>query len=172
MDRRPGLSCPADRQWVEVGLIGGAAVKGCTRWSCVVEGKVATDRLPCFGAPIERPREQFYYWDYPMELQTHGASKYVNSVLLRSSAGLGWSNLSAELRSHGMSQTQVIVPQHVQLSFTLEGNDSCFVRRTGAGQCQETIATTGTFCLSPARVGDNVVTITAPIARSMHYTCP
>jgi AraC-like DNA-binding protein len=35
-----------------------------------------------------------------MKLQTHGARKYPTSVLLKSSAGLGWSTISAELRSH------------------------------------------------------------------------
>jgi AraC family transcriptional regulator len=107
-----------------------------------------------------------------MELQTHGARKYPSSALLRSSAGLGWSSLSAELRSHGISETPVIVPQHVELCFAVVGNNSCLVRRTGAGQRQETRATSGTIWLSPVGVGDNVVTITAPIARSMHLYLP
>ena len=50
-----------------------------------------------------------------MELQTHGTKKYPTSALLRSSAGLGWSTISAELRSHGVSETPVIVPQHMEL---------------------------------------------------------
>ena len=75
-----------------------------------------------------------------MELHTHGAKKYPTSALLRSSAGLGWSTISAELRSH----------------------------RTGAGQCQETIPTTGAIWLTPIGVGDNEITITAPLAKTMH----
>src|SRR5271166_5812519 len=38
-----GLCCRAERQRVRVGLIRGAAVKGCVRSPCVVEGDVAAD---------------------------------------------------------------------------------------------------------------------------------
>jgi hypothetical protein len=41
--------------------------------------------------------------------------------LLCSSAGLGWSTISAELRCHGVSETPVIVPQHVELILAVEG---------------------------------------------------
>ena len=44
-----GLSCRAERQRVEVGLIGGASVKGYVRSLCVVEGDVSTDRLSCLA---------------------------------------------------------------------------------------------------------------------------
>ena len=64
-----------------------------------------------------------------MELQTHGAKKYPASALLKSSAGLGWSALSAELRSHGVSETAVIVPQHVELCLVVRGNDNGLVKR-------------------------------------------
>ena len=45
----PGLSCCAERQRIEVGLIRGAAVKSDVGSLCVVEGDVASDRLPCFA---------------------------------------------------------------------------------------------------------------------------
>ena len=77
-----------------------------------------------------------------MELQTHGARKYPTSALLRSSAGLGWSTISAELRAHGVSETPVVVPQHVELCHAVAGNNNGLVRRSGAGQCQEFIPTT------------------------------
>jgi AraC family transcriptional regulator len=42
-----------------------------------------------------------------MELQTYGVRKYPpTSALLASSAGLGWSTISVELRSHGVSEAQ------------------------------------------------------------------
>jgi AraC family transcriptional regulator len=103
-----------------------------------------------------------------MELQTHGARKYPTSALLRSSASLGWSTISAELRSHGVSETPAIVPQHMELCLAVAGNDNGLVRRTGAGQCQETIPRTGAIWLSPIGVGDNEITITAPIPKAMH----
>src|ERR1700738_2102784 len=108
----------------------------------------------------------------PMELQTHGARKYPTSALLRSSAGLGWSTISAELRSHAVSETPVIVPQHTELCIAVIGTDNGFVRRTGAGQCQEAIPTSGAIWLSPVGVGDNEVAITAPIPKAMHLYLP
>jgi AraC family transcriptional regulator len=103
-----------------------------------------------------------------MELQTHGARKYPTSVLLRSSAGLGWSAISAELRSHGVSETPAIVPQNVELCLAVAGNDEGLVIRTGAGQRQETRPSTGAIWLSPVGVGDNVITIKAPIPTTLH----
>jgi AraC family transcriptional regulator len=107
-----------------------------------------------------------------MELQTHGARKYPTSALLRSSAGLGWSTISAELRAHGVSETPVVVPQHVELCHAVAGSNNGHVRRSGAGQCQEFIPTTGAICLAPIGVGDNTTTITAPIPKTMHLYLP
>jgi AraC family transcriptional regulator len=107
-----------------------------------------------------------------MELQTHGAKKYPTSALLRSSAGLGWSTMSAELRAHGVSESPVVVPQHVELRLAVAGNDHGLVRRSGAGQCQEFIPTTGAICLAPIGVGDNTTAITAPIPKTMHLYLP
>jgi AraC family transcriptional regulator len=107
-----------------------------------------------------------------MDLQTHGARKYPTSALLRSSAGLGWSTISAELRAHGVSETPVVVPQHVELCLAVVGNNNGLVRRSGAGQCQEFIPTTGAICLAPVGVGDNTTAITAPIPETMHLYLP
>ena len=69
-----------------------------------------------------------------MDLQTRGAKKYPHSALLKSSVGLGWSTIAAELRSHGVSSTPVIVPQHTEAILAIAGNDNGLVSRTGAGQ--------------------------------------
>jgi AraC family transcriptional regulator len=107
-----------------------------------------------------------------MELQTHGARKYPTSTLLRSSAGLGWSTISAELRSHPASETPVIVPQDVELCLAVVGNDEGLVIRTGAGQRQETRPSTGVIWLSPVGVDDDQTTIKAPIPRTLHIYLP
>jgi AraC family transcriptional regulator len=107
-----------------------------------------------------------------VELQTHGARKYPTSELLRSSAGLGWSTISAELRAHGVSETPVVVPQHVELCHAVAGNNNGLVRRGGAGQRQEFIPTTGAICLAPIGVGDNTTAITAAIPKTMHLYLP
>ena len=103
-----------------------------------------------------------------MELQTHGVRKYPpTSALLASSAGLGWSTVSVELRSHGVSEVPAIVPQHVEICLVVAGNKDGLVRRTGAGFCQEAMPKTGAIWLSPAGVGKEIV-ITAPIPQTMH----
>src|SRR5260370_29288002 len=82
--------------------------------------------------PISKGMEDY------MELQTYGAKKYPTSVLMRSSAGLGWSAISAELRSHPAGETPVIVPQDVEVCLTVAGKYEGLVIRTGAGQRQGT----------------------------------
>jgi AraC family transcriptional regulator len=107
-----------------------------------------------------------------MEPQTHGVRKYPpTSALLASSAGLGWSTISVELRSHGVSEAPAIVPQHVEICLVVAGNKDGLVRRTGAGFCQEEMPKTGAIWLSPAGVGKEIV-ITAPIPQTMHLYLP
>jgi AraC family transcriptional regulator len=105
-------------------------------------------------------------------LQTHGAKKYPDSALLKSSADLGWSTISAELRSHGVSSTPVIVPQHTELILAVAGNDNGLISRTGAGQLQEHTPTTGKVSLCPIAVGDNEARFTAPIPAMLHLYLP
>ncbi len=103
-----------------------------------------------------------------MELQTHGAKKYPASALLKSSAGLGWSALSAELRSHGVTETRAIVPQHVELCLVVRGNDNGLVKRTGADQPEWAIPTTGSIWVCPVGLGAGTISITAPIPETLH----
>jgi len=107
-----------------------------------------------------------------MELRTQGVRKYpATSPLLASSAGRGWSTISAELRSHGVSQAPAIVPQHVEICLVVAGNKDGLVRRTGAGFCQEAMPKTGAIWLSPAGVGKEIV-ITSPIPQTLHLYLP
>ena len=106
-----------------------------------------------------------------MDLQTHGATKYSTSALLCSSAGLGWSTISAELRRHEVSETPLIVPQNVELILAVVGNDEGVVVRTGAGQRAEARPTTGVFCLTPVGV-DNQISIKAPVPKALHLYLP
>jgi AraC family transcriptional regulator len=110
--------------------------------------------------------------EHSMELQTHGARKYPTSALLASSVGLGWSTISVEVRSHGVGESPVIVPQHMELCLVVTGNDDGLVRRSGAGQRQDTIPANGAISLTPIGVGDNEITITAPIPKVMHLYLP
>src|SRR5712675_3708511 len=107
-----------------------------------------------------------------VELRKHDIRKYPpTSALLASSAGLGWSTISVELRSHGVSEVPAFVPQHVEVCLVVAGNSDGLVRRTAAGLCQEAMPTTGAIWLSPA--GDSKgIEITAPIPRPCTCTCP
>jgi AraC family transcriptional regulator len=109
---------------------------------------------------------------HPEEVETHGSGKYAASTLLASSAGLGWSTIAVELRSHGVGDIPIVARQHLEVCFAVVGNENGLVRRTGAGQVQETIPLAGTAWLSPVGVGDNVLTITAPIPKGMHLYLP
>src|SRR6185503_12860294 len=83
-----------------------------------------------------------------MELQTHGVRKYpATSALLASSARLGWSTISLELRSHGVSETSGIVSQHVEICSVVAGTKDGIVRRTEAGFYQEAMPKTGAIWL-------------------------
>jgi AraC family transcriptional regulator len=107
-----------------------------------------------------------------MQLRTRGVRKYPpTSALLASSAGLGWSTVSAELRSHGVVEAPAIVPQHVEICLVVAGNEDGLVRRTGAGFCQEAAPKTGAIWLSPAGVG-KAIAITAPIPQTLHLYLP
>jgi AraC family transcriptional regulator len=107
-----------------------------------------------------------------MQLQAHGVRKYPpTSALLASSAGLGWSTISAELRSHGVCEALAIVPPHVEICLVVAGNEDGLVRRTGAGVRQEAVPKTGAIWLSPAGVGKEIA-ITAPIPQTMHLYLP
>jgi len=80
--------------------------------------------------------------------------------------------IHAELRSHGVYETPVIVPQHMELCFAVSGNSNGLVSRTGAGQRQNTVPTAGATWLCPIGVGDNQIRITAPIPKAMHLYLP
>jgi AraC family transcriptional regulator len=104
--------------------------------------------------------------------QTYGVRKYPpTSALLASSAGLGWSTVSVELRSHAVCEVPAIVPQHVEICLVIAGNEDGLVRRTGSGFCQEAVPKAGAIWLSPARFAKEVA-ITAPIPQTIHVYLP
>jgi AraC family transcriptional regulator len=107
-----------------------------------------------------------------MDLSTHQEKKYPASTLLRSSAGLGWSTIVAELRSHPAGEAPAVVPQNVEVCLTVAGNNEGLVIRTGAGQRQEARPSTGSICMSPVGVGEDQITLTAPIPRELHLYLP
>jgi AraC family transcriptional regulator len=107
-----------------------------------------------------------------MELQSLGVRRYPPaSALLASSAGLGWTSLSAELRSHGSFEAPAIIPRHVEICLVIDGNEESLVTRSGAGFRQEAVPKTGAIWLSPTKVA-KAIAITAPIGQTMHLYLP
>jgi AraC family transcriptional regulator len=89
-----------------------------------------------------------------------------------SSAGRGWSGISAELRAHDISEMPAIVPQHLELTIAIRGCEDGLVRRSGAGQRQQTRPTDGTIWMSPIGVVDNEISVTAPLPQMLHLFVP
>jgi AraC family transcriptional regulator len=113
------------------------------------------------------PREEI-----SMELRKLDVRKYPpTSALLASSTGLGWSTVSAELRSHGICEASTTLAQHVEICLVVAGNNDGLVRRTEAGFRQEATPKTGAIWLSPAGTGKEIA-ITAPIPQTMHLYLP
>ena len=107
-----------------------------------------------------------------MGRETPGVRKYPStSGLLASSAGLGWSALSVELRSHGVSETPAIIPQHVEICLVIAGNNDGLVRRTAAGMFQDAVPRTGAIWLSPVGAAKGIA-ITSPIPQTAHLYLP
>lgn len=105
-------------------------------------------------------------------MRTPGARKYpCTSQLLASSAGLGWSSIAAEIRSHGIGEASGIVPQSVEICLVVAGNGAGLVRRNVAGHYQEATPRTGAIWLSPAGVSKDIA-ITSPIPETAHLYLP
>jgi AraC family transcriptional regulator len=103
-----------------------------------------------------------------VECPTHEAIKYPRSALLAGLIAYGCSAIEAELRSHGVGETALPPQQDVEICIVLEGNDDGLVRRSEAGQCDQAVPTAGSIWLSPVGLGSKVLTITQPIASTLH----
>jgi AraC family transcriptional regulator len=100
-----------------------------------------------------------------------GTANYPGSTLLASSAGLGWSTIFAELRSHGVGESPVTTPQHVEISVVIVGNENALVTRIGSDQYQKAVPKNGTIWLSPIGIGYKIAA-SAPVPKAMHLYLP
>jgi AraC family transcriptional regulator len=101
-----------------------------------------------------------------------GVEKYGPSGLLASSAGRGWSGLSAELRTHGSG---VIAWRNTQpdteICVDIRGSRSVITRR-GGGIFDRTVAERGTIWLSPAGLREEIIDISDPVPEILHIYLP
>lgn len=101
-----------------------------------------------------------------------GARRYPRtSRLLASSAGLAWSSIAADIRSHGVGEVSGITPQYAEICLVVAGNEDGLVRRNAAGFFQDATPRTGAIWVSPADVRKDIV-ITSPIPETAHLYLP
>ena len=103
-----------------------------------------------------------------MECPTHDAMKYPRSALLGSLVAYDCSVIEAELRSHVAGESVLPPQQEVEICIVLEGNDDGLVKRSGAGLCDQAVPAAGSIWLSPIDLDRKVLTITQPIASTLH----
>ncbi len=107
-----------------------------------------------------------------MELQPDGPRKYPKSELLASSADRAWPTLSAELRSHPAGRIASVIQRNVEIVIAVCGTDHGSVIRSAAGREQQAPSSSGRIWLVPIGIGEEEITITAPIPRALHLYLP
>ena len=112
------------------------------------------------------------FWVAPVATRRCGDEKYSSGGLLVSSAGRGWSGLSAELRSHGSGVVAWKSTQpDTEISIDMRGNKSVVTRR-GGGIFERTVAEQGTIWLSPAGLQEDFINISDPVPEFLHIYLP
>jgi AraC family transcriptional regulator len=101
----------------------------------------------------------------------HGDRKYLQSRVLLSSIGRGWSGIAADLRANAVCEVLRFDPVHTEVTIAIRGC-SGFVLRTGGGERQETRSGAGKIWLSPAGVHTDEICIMAPHEEVLHLYLP
>jgi AraC family transcriptional regulator len=101
------------------------------------------------------------------------AEKYGTTGLLASSAGRGWSGLSAELRSHCDGVIPWENPQaETEICVDVRGGGAVVTRR-GRGISDRTVSKRGTIWLSPAGLQEGCIDVSGPVPGILHmYLSP
>ena len=108
----------------------------------------------------------------PVDPLAHGSDKYGSAGLLLSSAGRGWSGLSAELRNHRKAVAACSGYQsYVEICVDLIGNESLVTRRA-AGFEDRRIARRGTIWLCRPGWQDGSLEIAEDQAGILHIYLP
>jgi AraC family transcriptional regulator len=99
-------------------------------------------------------------------------NKYGGAGLLASSATRGWSNLTAELRSHSGTVTWNYPQPDAEICADVRGSRSVVTRKLD-GVADSTVSERGTIWLRPADVREGVIDMSAPMAAILHlYLLP
>lgn len=100
-----------------------------------------------------------------------GSSKYGVAGLLASSAPRGWSNLTAELRSHSGTVAWNKPQPDAEICVDVRGNRSVVTRRLD-GAIDSTVSERGTIWLRPAGVQEGLIDMSEPVPAILHLYLP
>ena len=106
-----------------------------------------------------------------MAAPRNGVEKYGPAGLLASSAGRGWSGLTAELRHHNDGVAWNGTQPHTEVCIDIYGNGSV-VTRHGEGVFDRTVAKRGTIWISPAGRKSSWVDFSDPVPGILHIYLP
>jgi AraC family transcriptional regulator len=99
-------------------------------------------------------------------------NKYGGAGLLASSATRGWSNLAAELRSHGGTVVWNNPQPDAEICVDVRGSRSVVTRRLD-GVTDSTVSKRGTIWLRPAGVQEGLIDMSEPMPAILHlYLSP
>ncbi|WP_188092614.1 AraC family transcriptional regulator [Azospirillum sp. B21] len=107
-----------------------------------------------------------------MNLHAHGTFKFPNAGLAATSLGRGWNGVAAELRSHPAGDLPAIVPTQMEITLATRRSPGAFVMRKGAGVRQRSAVEEGTIWLCPVGVGEDEISISAPLDEILHIYLP
>jgi AraC family transcriptional regulator len=101
-----------------------------------------------------------------------GVEKQASTALLASSAGRGWSNMTAELRCHSDGVVVWQGPQvETEVCVVTRGSQSVVSRRNGS-MSDRTVAARGAIWLSPAGLQGNLIDTSDPVPEILHIHIP
>jgi len=98
-------------------------------------------------------------------------NKYGVAGLLASSATRGWSNLSAELRSHSGTVAWNNLQPDAEVCVDVRGSRSVVTRRLD-GVIDSTVSKRGTIWLRPAGVQEGLIDMSEPVPAILHLYLP
>jgi AraC family transcriptional regulator len=106
------------------------------------------------------------------EAQTREDLKYPTSTLLKSSNEFGWSNLFAEVRSHGRYEGPGTAAPHPEVAIAIRGADEGEVTCKVGGSWHTVRPTTGAIWLKPSGIKSEVARVSSPKVWVMHLYLP
>ncbi|GGF68249.1 AraC family transcriptional regulator [Azorhizobium oxalatiphilum] len=107
-----------------------------------------------------------------MDLHTHGTHKFPHAGIIASSLSREWRGVAAELRSHPTGEIPAITPAHMEITLATRTCPGGCVSRKGAGVRQRSAVHEGAIWLCPIGVGEDDISINAPLDEILHIYLP